>query len=295
MTHKHIIKTWLGFVSVVLVICIMAACAPKKVNLWGDIKTGLILKYQMPENQVLKYQTSIKQTQNLEVMGRSIDTETNGKTLFSVRSKGLKEKNHQLGITIDSMSINITSPQGELNPDTSPVIGKSFDMILSPLGKELDLSGAESIQYSLGQAEKHSIDSDFQAIFPDLAEKPVTIGDTWTSKDKITEKSSMTVIHINLESLNTLEGFETVDGMECIKVKAAVTGTLDGEGEQEGMNLTVKGDIKGADTWYFAYKKGFFVKVITKVFSDATITATGARNMTIPMKQEIKVEVNLVK
>jgi len=86
-------------------------------------------------------------------------------------------------------------------------------MILSPLGKELDLSGAESIQYDLGPGGKHSIESDFQALFPDLAGRPVKIGDAWTSKDTITEKSSLAEIHMNLESLNTLEGFERIGNL----------------------------------------------------------------------------------
>jgi len=294
MIRKQTFKTWLVFVPVIVAICILAGCAVKR-NPWGDPKTGLILQYQMPENQVLKYQMVVEQTQNIEVMGQSVDTESDMISAFLVKSKGLKENNYQLGVTIDSISLNITSPQGDLSPDMSAVIGKSFDMTLSPLGKELDLSGAESIKYDLGPAGKRSVKSNFQALFPDLAGRPVKIGDTWTSKDTITEQSGNVEIHINLENVNTLEGFETVNGLECAKITATVTGILEGIGEQMGMDLTFDGEIEGTDTWYFAYKEGIFVKMITKAFTEGTIIASGPQDMTIPMKQEIKMEIELIK
>lgn len=295
MIRKQTLQTRLVFISIVLVIFILAGCAVEKRTYWRDPKTALALQYWMPENQVLKYQTSAKQTQIIEVMGQSVEVETEKTIEFSVKSKGLKENNLQLEVTIDSMSINITSPQGDLSPDMSTVIGKSFDMTLSILGKEMDLSGADSIKYDSGPGGKRSISADFQAIFPNLAGRPVKIGDTWTTKDTITEKSDNGEVRINLESVNTLEGFETVNGLECVKITAEVTGTLDGEGYEQGMDLTFKGEIKGTDTWYFAYMKGIFVKMITDVSTEGTITTSGAQSMTIPMTQEMKIEVKLIK
>ncbi len=132
-------------------------------------------------------------------------------------------------------------------------------------------------------------------MFPDLAGKPVKIGDTWPSTDAITEKTSIGEVLLNFESVNTLEGFETVDGLECIKVTAKVTGTLDGKGEQMGVEMTFKGNIEGIETWYFAYKEGIFVKGTITAHSEATITTSGAQAMTIPVKQETRMETKLVK
>jgi len=295
MFRKQDLKTCLVFIPIVIVIGLLAGCAAKTADPWGDPKTGLILQYRMAENQVLKYQTSGEQTQNMEIMGQSIDTQSSSESGFSVKSKGLQEGNLLLGVTIDSMSINISSPQGDLSPDMSTVLGKSFDMTLSPLGKELDVSGAESIQYDMGAAGTRSIESSFQAAFPDLAGKPVKIGDTWTSTDTITEKTEEIEVRINFESVNTLEGFETVDGMECVKVTADVTGTVEGKGEQMGMQLAIEGQVQGKGTWYFAFKEGIFVKDTTTISTDATISTSGAQAMTIPMTQEMKMETKLVK
>lgn len=295
MINKQNLKRGLLPVLVVLVVAFLAGCAVKKGDLWRDPETGLILQYRMPEYLSLKYHSSGETNQNIEVMGQSIDMEVNSKTAFSVKSKGLKEDNHQLGITIDSMSISIVSPEGDLSPDLSSVIGKSFDMILSPLGKELELSGAESIQYELPSEGTRSITSDFQAIFPNLAGRPVKIGETWTSTDTITDKSEASEIQINLESVHTLEGFETIDGMECVKITSDVTGTLEGTGEQGGMDLAFEGEIKGTDTWYFAYKKGIFVKMISTAVTEGSIELSGPQDMSIPMTREDKVEIKLIK
>jgi hypothetical protein len=294
MFHKHTFKTWIVFLPVIMAIFILVGCAAK-LPIWGDPQTGLILQYRMAESLALKYQLSIKQTQDAEVMGQHMKTENKIKIAFTAKSKGLKENNQQLGITIDSMSINISGPQGELTPDMSTVEGKSFDFTMSRLGKELDLSGAESIQYDLGQAGKRDLASNFQAIFPDLADKPVKVGDTWTSKDTITEKIGDGEIKISLESLNTLAGFETVDGLECAKITAKVTGALEGGGEQMGAELVFKGDIEGTETWHFAFKEGFFVKQIADVFTKGTVSVRGPQEMSIPMVQNMRIETKLIK
>ena len=296
MFHKDTFKTWIAFLPVIMVICILAGCAAKhQLPIWGDPQTGLILQYRMAEDQALKYQLTIEQAQDVEVMGQQMKTETKGEIAFTVKSKGQKESNQQLGITIDSMKIKINSPQGELTPDMTTVEGKSFDMLMSRLGKELDLSGAESIQYDLGQAGKRDLTSNFQAIFPDLTDKPVKIGDTWTSKDTITEKVGSGEIRISLESLNTLAGFETVDGLECTKITAKITGTLEGGGEQMGADLTFKGEIEGSEIWYFAFKEGFFVNQKADVKTKGTVSVSGPQEMSIPMAQNMRIEVKLIK
>lgn len=295
MFSQKALKSCLVCAPVVLAICMLAGCAAKTANLWGDPKTGLVLQYRMQDNQVLKYQSTGAQTQNIEVMGQSINTETNTSNAFTVVSKGIKEGNLLLGVTIDSMTVDVSSTQGNLSPDMSSVVGKSFEMVLSPLGKELELPGAESITYSLGQAGERSVESNFQTIFPDMPGRPLKFGETWTSADTVTEKSRIGEVILNFESVNTLVAFETVDGIECVKVTAEMTGTLDGKGEQMGAELTFKGNIKGTETWYFAYRDGVFVKGMVNALTDGTIEVSGAQSMTIPMKQETKMETKLIK
>lgn len=295
MIQKQTSKSWLVCVPVALALFILAGCAARTFKPWGDPQTGLILQYRMPENQVLKYQSSGEMTMDMEVMGQAMEVKADETLAFTIKSKGMKENNYLLQVTIDSMSTSISTAQGELVPDTSSVPGKSFDMTFSPLGDELDVSGAESIQYESEPGNISNMAPKFQAVFPNLAGRPVKIGDTWTTKDVVTETSSKGEAVISVESLNTLEGFDIVDGLECVRIKAEFTGTIEGKSEPEpGVQLESEGDFKGTETWFFAYKEGIYVKTISSGTAEMTATAA-AQGITIPIKRVFKNELKLVK
>ena len=293
-SQRKKIRIAITFGPVILAVCLLAGCAAKTANIWGDPDSGLILQYRMPVNQALKYQIVTEQIQNLEVMGQAVDTEVKANTDFSAKLKGMKGNDLQLEITIDSKNISVDNAQGEITPDLSELTGKSFAMILSVLGKELELSGADAIKFELGEAGTRDVSPEFQAVFPDLAEKPVKVGDTWTSHDTILEKTDQAEIQIKLESLNTLAGFETVEGKECIKVTAKVTGTFAGEGAQQGMDFTMSAEITGTETWYFAYKEGVFVSSQVDVVGEGSIEIS-SQNLSIPLTQTTYIKTSLLK
>jgi len=288
-------KNVAGILSAVIILAVVAmtGCAAKK-EMKVEPEPGLSLMYRMPEDRALKYQMTNESTQNLKVMGQKIEIKTSKAYDFSIKSKGMEEGNHKLEFTIDSVAINIEGPQGGVPVDVNAVVGKSFDMTLSPLGEELDLAGAKAIKYSMAQGEQ-SIAPDFQIIFPNLPDKPMEIGATWSGKDTLNIEEGDSRIQINMDIVNTLKGFETIDGMECVKVVSEVTGTVDGQGKQEGMDLVTKGDLKGTDTWYFAAKDGVLVKIASDFDVDATVTGTGPQNITIPLTQKAHTDIMLVK
>lgn len=282
----------MALILVILVALIWVGCAAKK-DWWGDPETGLTLEYRMPKKGSLQYQVSNDFTQVMEIMGQSMEIHSRGLTVFSAASKGIKDNNHQLEVTIDSMYVNLVTPRGDLSPDMSTVMGKSFDMTLSLLGKELELSGADDIQYELGASGKRGVGSEFQAFFPNLAGRPIKVGDTWESQDTVLEKDADGELRIIFEGVNTLDGFETVKGMECARISVVFEGTLSGRGKEGPLDLISEADIEGTETWYFAYKKGVFVKMTTTGVGKGTITATGPQEITIPMTREFAVEVEL--
>jgi hypothetical protein len=200
-----------------------------------------------------------------------MNSQTNGTSTFTFKAKGLKDKNFLLGVTIDDVTATVTSSaQGDMSPDMSTVKGKTFDMVLSPLGSEVDVSGAEAITYSMGP-ETRNLSSGFKMFFPDLPGKPVKIGDTWPSTAGIDEKTGTMNIRIDFQNVNTLEGFETIDGMNCARISAQVTGTISGTGNQGGADLTFSGTVKGKDVWYFAVKEGLFVKTASESTTEMSI------------------------
>ena len=293
MLSKRNLKPILYVLLIVLFYALFTGCAGKK-PFWGDVKSGLILQYNMPKDQQLNYQFSSHILQTLEVMGQAMENSIKLAMEFSAKSEGMNDGNYQLMFTIDSSKVDVETPRGNLAPDMSSVFGKSFEMVLSPLGKELDLSGEEKLTYIMGQEGERSLGSNFQTIFPDLAGKPIKIGDKWTTLDTITVDEGGVKIVMTFNSENTLAGLETIDGVECAKITVKSTGKMEGEGEQRGAALDFEGDLKSDDVWYFAYKKGIFTKSISNGTTEATIAVSGPQNMTIPMTMETKFEVKLV-
>lgn len=295
MINKKLSKKGLLAIPVIIAVLVISGCTTKQANVWGDPDSGLILQYRMAEGDVLKYEMSSEKVEITDVMGQSMESHTQSSSLISFQSKGMQDNNHRLEVTIDSMGLDISTPQGDLSPDMASVIGKSFEMILSPSGKEIDVSSAKSIQYELEPLGNRSVEAGFQAIFPDLSEKPVKIGDSWTSQDTITDESGTMAVTIDINGVDTLEGFETVDGMECARVSEKFSGTIKGEGSQAGADLAFDGDVEGKSTWYFAYQKGIFIKMNSSFTVEAVVEVSGPQNLSLPTTQETKMEMKLVK
>jgi hypothetical protein len=293
MIKKKISRAGLTVALIGAAALILAGCAAKTAVVESAPAPGIVLQYKMPAGQVLRYSEVGEVKESGEVMGQTIESVTKAESAFSFRAKGAKEGNHLLEATIENMTIQIRSMQGELSPDLTPVIGKSFDMVLSPLGTEVDVSGAESIQYEF-MGSTRNLASGFKIFFPDLPEKPVEIGDTWPSNFTIADKNETTDIRIEMQGVCTLDGFETVDGMECARIKSEYTGTIQGTGNQQGAELYFSGNAKGSDIWHFAVKEGLYVKSASDVVNELVIDVVGPQNLTIPTTQTRKGEVVLV-
>lgn len=288
---KSILRTLLLF----LPFFVLAGYAGQQGNV-GSSPTGTVtLAYQFPEGKTVAYRTTSTATQNVEIMGQTMTTQSLSSLDFSAKAKGLKNDQFSLGVTIDAFKAAAQTPQGEVSGDMSAVIGKSFDMILSRLGKEIDTSGASSLQYTLATGEQRDLASSFQTFFPDLPDRPVKAGDTWPSEDSVTEKVGGGELRLSFKHVHTLDGFETVDGYECARIKTIVHGTLTGNMEQGGVGLSLDGKIEGTETWYFATKEGIFVKSDMKANVEASIAAGDPMNTTFPMTGEQSVETHLLK
>jgi hypothetical protein len=260
----------------------------------GSLQGTVTLTYKFTEGVPLSYKQLGSQTQNLDVMGQSMTTDSTSSMDLTLKPKGLKGGNHLLGVTIDGLTANVQSPQGNISPDMSAIIGKSFDLVLSPLGKEVDVSGASVFFVDMGQAGRRDLSSSFQGLFPDLPDHPVKVGDTWPSEDTITQKSDAGEIQINFKNEHTLDGFETVDGRECTRIKTVLKGTMAGSINQSGMSLALDAKLDGGETWYFAIKDGLLVKTDMKANMTGLITAD-AMNVTINFTGEQRSSNALVK
>lgn len=297
MYLKKVLSVVLCVVVAAAATIILTGCAAKTgACAWGDLDTGLILEYRMSSGDAVSYTFTSSSIQTMEIQGQSIPVESVETLSFSVEPKGMKDDDLALGITIDGLTVVVSSPRGELEADTDSVVGESFDMTLSKLGAEGGLPDPDVLQYNIGPEGPKSVITSFSVIFPDLPDGPIAIGDTWPTTVELSEESDEGDVVITVHAINTLEGFETIDGFECAKIEAVLTGTIEGGGVQQGAEWTMLSHMEGGGTWYFAYKEGILVRDVTEGIADGTIVVDSPNGeMTIPVTREYNMVTELVR
>jgi len=284
------------FALLSLLIALAAGCGSSK-HIWGNPDTGLILSYRFPSNTPYTYKMNVNQNQTMEMMGNTRETKTNFTIQYTLTCSDMKDKDYSLSVKLDSLSLTIDAAGMPMNkkPDLSQLTGKTFGILLTPKGEEKEIIGADSITYALGMGQTQSIKNQFTSMFPNLPDYPVKVGDAWSdTTDNTLEQSGMT-IEINMILKNVVEGFETVNGKKCVKIKTTGTGTMDGSGQSNGVDITMESDMETETVWYFAYKTGTYIKQHSSRTTEGTVSITGAANMTIPLSGETITDVQLVK
>jgi hypothetical protein len=255
---------------------------------------AVTLAYQFPAGKALSYQEAGTQTQSMDVMGQSMVTTSVSSMDFTVQLKSMKGQDFELGVVIDAAKSDVQTAQGPMSPDMSTVIGKGFDLTVGRLGKELDFSGATALKVSTPNGER-DISSTFQAFFPDLPDKPVKVGDTWPSEDTVVQKEGAGETQVHAVHQNTLDGFETVDGYECARIKVVSTGTVSGNLEQQGMGMTLAIKTAATGVFFFAVKEGIYIKSDIKGTMNGTIEIGAPANMSIAITGETTGQTKLLK
>ncbi len=292
--RRRITRRRLATTAVTVAICMLAGCAAKT-DSWGDREAGLVLEHRFEEDKPHRYRVTSAFNQQMDITGESIVTTSDQSTDATVVSKGLRDGKYALEVTIDAMTVDIGTPQGDMSPDLAGLIGQSFEMSLSVLGEESDLPDPETMQYDLGPGGKRNAISGFQMMFPNLTNEPIKVGDTWTTTDSLSEESSGGSVHLSFESVNTLAGFEVIDGRECAKIAATFSGTIEGDGMSGPAEWTSEGVTEGTSTWYFAFEEGIFVRETTEGTGMGTVFAEGPQgSMAIPTSQDFTMEVRLI-
>ncbi len=251
------------------------------------------LQYKMPAGQTLRYRGTGETREIRDQMGRTIEFVASATSTDAFLAKGGKDGHFLLGVTVEDRVASLSGDMGSYSTDFKPVLGKSFDMVLSPLGVEVDVTGAESLTFDQAGV-KRDLAAGFRIFFPDLPDKPVGVGDTWPSSYTIETKEGPVASRMEMKIINSFDGFETVDGLECARITSTVSGVISGQGNQGGAELLFKGETKGTDVWHFAPKEGLYVGSTSELVSEITLTVSGAQSLAIPITQKRKGEVRLI-
>jgi hypothetical protein len=276
-----------------LVVMPLAGCAVKQQS-WGDPETGLTLTYRLPEDQILRYRTTVEQEHSMKAMGQPRKFEAEKSFEVSMKSEARDEGGHQLTVTVDSLHWRLDTPRGELERDIPKIFGKSFGMVLSPTGDETDFSETQEVAYEMQPAGWMNVSDDFKAFFPNLPEEPVKIGDRWTTTEYIKDMAFNSSQKIVLDSIHTLTGVETIDGMECAKISTVMHGMLEELGERMTRTPEMTGRFEGTGTWHVAYEEGLLVRTSMTLRGTGEMISSEYQGMPRPMAQVMTIDSRLL-
>jgi len=261
---------------------ILPGCATKKAA-WGSLKKGMNMRYSPDLNRQLTYESTSNFVQEMNVMGQEFEVVADMTQGFIMTPKSSDNDDLAYDVKLDKMWFKLETPRGDIEPEMDGIVGKSFELILSPYGKELEYSGAEKLRIEIATGDTKNIASDIAAFFPDLPDHPVKPGDSWKSIDEVRDGNDSKETILVFDNINTFDKLETYMGYDCMKINVLFTGTIEGEGTQEGMDLVTTGKVQGTGTWYYAYKEGIFVSSSVEGTGETETLVTGeGQEISIP-------------
>ncbi len=278
--------TLLGLIS-------LTGCAVRQ-QAWGDPETGLTLTYRPPADQTLRYRAAVEQNHRMTAMGQEREFDAERTFEVSMKREDREEGGHQLTVTVDALHWRLDTPRGEIERDIPKVIGKSFGMVLSSLGEESDFSDIKNVAYEMQPAGWMNVSDDFAAFFPDLPEEPVKIGERWSTTQYLKDLAFNSAQKIVLESVHTLDGVETIDGMECAKISTVMHGEMEELGERWSRAPEMMARFDGTGTWYVAFEKGLLVRSSMTLRGTGEMKPNEARGMPRPMAQVMTIDTRLL-
>jgi hypothetical protein len=221
----------------------------------------VLLQYAPTAGTTTKYSMTLSGNTTVAAYGKN--QRTNLETAMTIEQKvtGVdRNGNIDLETTVLDGTITVNN-----TPTPLPNMGQIMNVKMAKDGEVLSSTGVDQ-QGNMNQ---------MQIKFP---QKPVGIGDSWTSKIEATPQ-----MPIPMETKYTVVGFEKVSGLDCVKISSVVRSVQPSAGS---INLSVSAN---GHIW-FAHKVGYMVR--NEVKSDMRMLMEndlGGGN-----KEKIETRMNLV-
>jgi hypothetical protein len=252
------------------------------------------LVYNYPVNTPVKYKSTTKVVQDMDINGQSMQTNVISYVGLTMKSMGTAGSNFKISVTVDTMAQTVDSPAGFNGGAIPAIAGKSYNVVISPDGKIIDNSEAKNVTYSIvsgGTGDAVQITDNFFPVLPAGNLKP---GYTWTAEDSTNSSTSTMNTLGTVKSENTFEGFELYNGVNCAKITTVLTGTRVMKTQAQGMDIKITGPYTGTMTVYFAPSAGYFIRQDVETKLTGTIDITAPDAMSFPLVMEIIVKKEVV-
>jgi hypothetical protein len=245
------------------------------------------LKYKYSSENPVKYMNNNKVLQTMDVNGQSMLVNVTSVLGCTVRSTGSDGNNLKLEIKIDTMAQSVDSPNGYTGGPITEAIGKVFNMVISPEGKETDISEAEKIIFMSQTSGQGNVGESFFDFFPDMPTEYIVPGYTWTTNDTVTSNNPNMSMVMVIKSENKFDGMEKINGKDCAKISSVISGTRNMKTQSQGMDIHINGPFNGNSELFFAPSEGYFTKHTINTKMTGMIEIASPENMSFPVVMDI--------
>jgi hypothetical protein len=186
-------------------------------------------------------------------------------------------------------------PQVLQDPDFSELIGKKVSFLLSPTGEASRFEGFTELPSVMIVDEQRELDERFYIIdiretFPGLPEEKVGIGDSWTVTREYEEPVGDGSVSVKTVYTYTVAGEKKIDGYDCLLVDGKYDVLVSGDLTAGGLDLAMKLEGEGVESFTFAPKKGMFLYCNSDLMIDGAAVNEDI-GVTLNFKHEYKVDI----
>lgn len=247
---------------------------------------SVLLKYAFVKGKTYIQSSELKQniTQSMGGQEMKMQIDMNSGNEFVVEDV-IKDGNATMLVSLKSASVHSAGMGRDTTMKFNDLKEKSR-MVFSTDGKSVSSTKIDSTDIAgmMGTLDQF-------AKLPYLPGKSVKVGEKWQDKTVENRKASGSNpfdAEINSDTEYTLVGKETVQGKECYKISFKGTLTINGKGNQMGMDMFLEGTGVSEGFNYFDPKTSMVVYTEGNTEMDMNIAISGQQNMTIPMTQSMK-------
>lgn len=260
---------------------------------------GQKLRYKFENKKSYKYSSIVESKTSGQAMGQEFTITSSANLDYSISLISENADVMTLMAKFEKFCIKLNMPMMGFNDSTIVMreyIGKRIKVMITNRGKTLAVEPIDTIPPTRVQIMASLTPSDmFKQFMLQLPEKEVDVNDSWKNNnpDTISRGGMKMVMKQNLEF--KVVGAEKKNDFNCWKIDINGTSTIEGNGTQQGTDVTVDGTVKINGAAYVAPAEGVFVLSEQSNETEMTTTATGSQTGASTMSISTRVKTVLEK
>jgi hypothetical protein len=251
-----------------------------------DAQEKFFMEYKYKSGANYKYSQESKYNSTQEFNGQEM--KANGSNLVVVNlfvEKVLPDSSIQFLSTLVSAKTMMKMAMMDTVVEFKDVDYKGVRSVISKKGQLISKEVLDTLKTGNSFLDQNASFS--SGIFKELEsmpKEPILIGEKWqvNRTDTVPESSMVTVVHAE----NTLVGFETKNGRQCMRINTAGKMDITGKMSRMGAEFFIEGTGDVVGSYWFDPKEGLIVAKESKTEQEMTLVLTGQMQMTIPVTQQ---------